>query len=269
MLVTTPRLERRTQRFAAPAAGAEVLATPPGQGVIMIMSLRLVLTSSAAAGARVPILSADDGSDVFWLSSATPEQEPSSTATYCWYPGAPLGGGDTGDPVQANTTGAAAAAGSASLPVGADITGFEVVFEAPSAAVAGQITVTNIQGGTLTYDVQQELNQGVTVSDRYPGGGIPASAAGSAITVNVPAMVSGGAWSLVITGTIAAGSPRTAPLPREGLHLKRGWRLRSTTFGLDVADQYSLIVAYVQEFYDGPEERADPMVPTYFYRPDQ
>lgn len=260
MPVTTPRMERRTQRFSAPGAGFEVNFIPPGQGALMIMSFRLVLATSAVAGPRVPILSAIDGTDTFWQAPGMPEQEPSSTAAYCWYPGAPVGGGDATGPVQANATGAAAAAGSASLPAGADITGFEAIFQAPAAAVAGQITVTNVQGGTLTYDVQQELALPTTVSDSYQPNGIPASAAGSQITVNIPAMASGGAWSLVVKGTISGGSPRTAPLPREGLHLKRGWALRTTTFGLDVADQYSSVVAYVQEFYDAPDAQADPSV---------
>lgn len=260
MPVTTPRMERRTQRFTAPPAGSEFTITPPGQGAIMVMSFRLVLATSAVAGPRIPILSATDGTDTFWQSPGTPEQEPSSSAAYCWYPGAPLGGGDTAGPVQANATGAAAAAGSASLPVGADITGFEAIFQAPAAAVAGVITVTNVQGGTLSYDVQQELALPTTVSDRYAAPGLPASAAGSAITVNIPAMASGGAWSLVVTGTISGGSPRTAPLPREGIHLKRGWQLKSTTFGLDVADQYSLMVGYIQEFFDAPGAQVDPSV---------
>lgn len=268
METTTPRLERRTQRFTAPAAGGEVLCVPPGQGGILVLSFRLQLVTSAVAGARVPILSAVDGTDTFWQSPATPEQEPSSTAAYCWYPGAPVAGGDTADPVQANATGAAAAAGSASLPAGADITSFEVTFEAPAAAVAGQITLTNVQGGTITYDVQQELNLPTTVSDNFGVPGLPASAAGSAITLNIPAMASGGAWSLVMHGTISGGTPRTAPLPREGVHLKRGWSLKTTTFGLDVADQYSLIVAYIQEHFDGPEIATVPISPFYEYQLD-
>lgn len=265
MPTTGPRLERRTQRFTAPAAGGEVLCLPPGQGGILVLSFRLQLVTSAVAGPRIPILTADDESDTFWTAAGPPEQEPSSTGVYCWYPGAPVGGGDTTGPVQANATGAAAAAGSASLPVGADITGFTAIFEAPAAAVAGQITVTNVQGGTITYDVQQELNLPTQVVANYPAPGLPASAAGSAITVNIPAMVSGGAWSLVVTGTISGGAPRTSPLPREGLHLRRGWRMRTTTFGLDVADQYSLLVAYIQEFYDGPEVASVPITPFYEY----
>lgn len=269
MLTTTPRLERRVQRFTAPAAGSEILCVPPGQGSILVLSFRLQLVTSAVAGPRIPILSADDGTDTFWNAAGPPEQEPSSTGVYCWYPGAPVGGGDTTGPVTSSATGAAAAAGSASLPLGADITEFEAVFEAPSAAVAGQITVTGLQGGTLTYDVQQELNVGTVVSDRYPPPGIPAIGGGSAIAVNIPAMVSGGAWSLTVVGTISGGAPRTAPLPREGLHIKRGWRMRTTTFGLDVADQYSLLVAYLQEHFDGPEVATVPITPYYEYPLDQ
>jgi hypothetical protein len=264
MPTTTPRIERRTLIVPTPAAGGEVLLTPTGQGPIQVLSFRLVLTSSAAAGARVPVLSADDATSTFWQAPGTPEQEPSSVASYCWYPGVLVGGGDTTGPTEANATGAAAAAGSAALPAGAYITGFQVDFQAPTAAIAGQITITNVQGGTLTYDVQQELTLPTTVRDNYAGNGLPAVAAGSVITVNIPAMVGGGAWSLVVTGTISAGAPRTAPLPREGLHLKRGYRLRTTTFGLDVADQYSSIVAYIQEFYDAPDFQSDPTVPTYF-----
>lgn len=263
MPTTTPRIERRVQTFNSPAAGGELLITPQGQGSIQILSLRFVLTASAVAGNRVPILTADDGTSVFWQGPAFVPLVASGVGSFCAYPGAPNGGGDQAAPTDASTTGAAAAAGSASLPNGATITGFDLEFQAPAAAVAGVVTVTNVQGGPLNYDVQQELNLPTAVNVRYPGGGIPASAAGVAPTVNVPAMVSGGAWSLTVYGTIPAGSPRTVPLPREGLHLRRGYRLRTVTSGLDVADAYTAIVTYVQEFPDAPEFDVEPTMPAY------
>jgi hypothetical protein len=236
--------------------------SPPGQGAIQVLSIRFTLTASAVAGGRTPVLLADDGTSVFWQSASGDQQEPSTTAAYCAYPGAPIAGGDVAAPTEASATGAAAAAGSAALPAGATITGWEAIFQAPAAAVAGQITVTNVQGGTLTYDVQQELNLPTTIGDQYPGNGLPASSGGVGPTVNIPAMVSGGAWSLEVRGTINVGSPRSVPLPREGLHLRRGMRLRTVTAGLDVGDQYAAVVAYVQEFPDAPGEQFDPTMPT-------
>jgi hypothetical protein len=221
-----------------------------------------VLTASAAAGNRTPVLQADDGTSTWWQSTAPAPIAPSAAQAYCAYPGAFPGAGDSGLGSQVNATGAAAAGGSAALPAGASITGFDLLFQAGTAAIGGQVTVTNAVGGTLTYDVQQETTGPTSVVDRFPGAGLPPVAAGSQITVTVPAMVGGGAWSLVVYGTIAVGAARQLALPREGIHLRRGMRLRTVTAGLDVADQYSAIVAYVQEFPDAPDEQFDPTMPT-------
>lgn len=262
MPTTDPRVERRVQTFPAPAPGAEMLITPTGQGAIQVLSLRWQLTASAVAGNRTPVLVADDGTSTWWQSTAPAPIVPSATQALCAFPGAIPGGGDGGGPVDAGTTGVAAAGGNAALPAGVSVTGFDLIFEAGTAAVAGQVTVTNAVGGTLTYDVQQETTGPTSIIERYPGAGLAAVAAGSAITVTVPAMVGGGAWSLVVYGTTAVGAARQLALPREGIHLRRGMRLRTITAGLDVADQYSLIVAYVQEFPDAPDDQFDPTMPT-------
>jgi hypothetical protein len=52
-------------------------------------------------------------------------------------------------------------------------------------------------------------------------------------------------------------------LPPEGLLLRRGWRLRTTTTLIDVGDQYSAISLYAQELPDGPTFKVDPTMPSY------
>jgi hypothetical protein len=53
--------------------------------------------------------------------------------------------------------------------------------------------------------------------------------------------------------------------PAEGLLLRRGWRLHSITSLIDVADQFSAIVAHVQELPDGPDYTLEPSVTTAAY----
>lgn len=61
-------------------------------------------------------------------------------------------------------------------------------------------------------------------------------------------------------GAYAGGAPGgvsgvagSMPLVQDGLWLQPGWRLRSITSGIDALDQYSAIVALVEEFPSGPE----------------
>jgi hypothetical protein len=51
--------------------------------------------------------------------------------------------------------------------------------------------------------------------------------------------------------------------PQEGILLRRGWRLRTITAAIDVADQYSAVSMWVQENPDGPDFVVDPTMLTY------
>lgn len=117
------------------------------------------------------------------------------------------GGVPTGGvPVAVSVTQAAGAATSAVLPAGASLTGFEVDFQAPAAAVSGAITITGLStaaggSGTLSYDVTVPPT-GLILGRMFPGPLAPASPAATP-QVNVPAIGSGPAYSVNVYGTTA------------------------------------------------------------------
>ena len=99
---------------------------------------------------------------------------------------------------QTSNTFTAASAGSVSLTAGAYITGFDVNFQAPAAAVSTTVTVTNVSGGTMSYNVSIPTT-GYALSVRYPNADAAASAV-VAPTVNVPAITGGPAYSITVYG---------------------------------------------------------------------
>lgn len=70
-----------------------------------------------------------------------------------------------------------------------------------------------------------------------------------------------------------AGAPQSAaignevlfPLPANGLLLPPGWRFRTSTDAIDVADQYSEIRALIQSFPQGPTDEWLPSVDTQIH----
>jgi len=92
-------------------------------------------------------------------------------------------------------TGSAAVAAntsnSASLPAVAGktnyMTGFSVTTQGGSSAAAGAVTITGTVTGTLTYEVGAAANSPLMLHVNFSSP-IPASAANTAITVNVPAL---------------------------------------------------------------------------------
>lgn len=107
--------------------------------------------------------------------------------------------------VQASATFAATAAGSVSLPNGVPITGFTIQMAPASATVAGVATVTNVAGGTMSYEIVDQTGGGESLTVNFPNP-LPTTGPGVAATVNVPALATGGAGSIVIYGvtTVAA-----------------------------------------------------------------
>jgi hypothetical protein len=87
-----------------------------------------------------------------------------------------------------------AGAGSAALPAGAAITGFTVSFSA-AASTAGTITVTNVTGGPIVYDVP--AGQAAPFVVNYP---VPIPASGGPVTVTVAGLGTG-AGAIEISGT--------------------------------------------------------------------
>lgn len=107
--------------------------------------------------------------------------------------------------VTASATGAAAAIVTATLPGVANktnyLTGFVATSTNPASTVSGTITITGCVGGTLSFQFVESNTFGgeMIVSFPYP---IPASAVNTAITVTIPAITSGGAGGLVVTGFV-------------------------------------------------------------------
>lgn len=95
---------------------------------------------------------------------------------------------------------AAAAGGSATLPAGSSLTGFDVNIAAATAAGATTVTVSNVLGANYVYTIQQETTQGAVLSIRYPGNGLPAASSGAVPTVTVNATAGGGAGTISIYG---------------------------------------------------------------------
>jgi hypothetical protein len=120
------------------------------------------------------------------------------------YPCGPTG--RTATPVTNSATGTTGAA-TATLAAGGVntltyISGFEITFSNPTAAVTLAITVTGVQGGTLNY-TQQVLAAGAAVPPPVPmivefPEPIPASALNAAIAVVVPALGAGASGISVV-----------------------------------------------------------------------
>lgn len=113
-------------------------------------------------------------------------------------------------PNQASNTFGAAATGSVSLPAGGFITGFDINFLPAAANVTGIVTVTNVSGGTMSYEIGIGTGGGGTdLPIRYPAP-LPAASSGVAPTVNVPAIVGGPAYSITVYGQTVGGTSAVA-----------------------------------------------------------
>lgn len=251
---------RFLRAIGTPAAGAEIDLVPDTQGGWRIQALIFTLTTSAVAGARIPQLTADDGTTVWWRSPAVTEIHPSSTDNFVGHPGI-FGAGAASDGLsrQVSSVFAAAAAGSAALAAGESITGFTLNFQGIAAATNMDVTVTNVFGGTMTYRIVNPI-LGKDLHIVFPDP-IPAATGLVAPTVNVPATVGGPAGSVTAYGRrVQAANVTSQAWPDEGLILQQGWHVRTVTANLDAGDQYSAIAVVVEELTSGPD---------YFVQPEQ
>lgn len=123
-----------------------------------------------------------------------------------------------------DTTFAAAASGSASLPGGNAITGFTVSVGPGVAAALTTVTVSNVVGGPLTYEFESPAAGGeTTLNINFPNPLLPVFA--TQITVTFNGTANTGAGSIEVTGqslvtaptvTIKIGQRTFQPNPASG-----------------------------------------------------
>lgn len=164
--------DRRARRMAADVLGIKPRRLPPMSGVV-------------TAGGLIAI-----GGD-------TGQQPVGPTSGNWWFLRAIVVNGLASLAAGTGTSGEGtftAGAGAASLPAGASITGFTVSFSA-AASTAGTITVSNVVGGPIVYDVP--AGQAAPIVVTYP---VPIPASGGAATVTVAGLGTG-AGAIEISGT--------------------------------------------------------------------
>lgn len=104
-------------------------------------------------------------------------------------------------------------ANSLALPVSFEsITGFTVNFQGGAAVVSGQLSVTNVVGGSIFYLITVPTT-GLNFQVAFPN---PLLSTGVAPTVNVPNFAAG-PYSITVTGTYANGLP--VPSAPEGAYI--------------------------------------------------
>lgn len=243
---------RFVQAIPSPAVGAEIDIVPFGMGTWRVQSFIFTLTTSAVAGVRSPILSATDGTTEWWRSPSVATLGPSSAGVFVAHPGIVAQGG-TGAEVakQASNAFAAAGTGVAALSNGDSVTGITINMQAVAAATTVDVTVTNVQGGTMTFRIEATV-PGSTITILFPEP-IPALNGGVAPTVTFPGAAGTPAGSVVIYGRAASlDATSSMSFPDEGLVLPQGFHLRTITAGIQAGDQYSAVAILVEELPSGP-----------------
>lgn len=112
--------------------------------------------------------------------------------------------GDAGiPPVPEELTAVVAAAAAGTLTLTGFLTVSEIIVEPAAAWPAGvnQVTVTNLTGGTQTYDLQGGTANPLVIT--FPG----SIATTGAPVVSVPAIVGGPAYTISAIGTVSGGTP--------------------------------------------------------------
>jgi len=102
---------------------------------------------------------------------------------------------------------AAGAAGTATLPAGSALTGFDITTAAPAAAVTATVTVSNIFNGPYVYDLTEAVATGGMLSVRYPN---PQFAPAGGPTVAIAATAGGAAGHINAYGTVLASVDQLA-----------------------------------------------------------
>lgn len=79
------------------------------------------------------------------------------------------------------------------------ITGLTVTARAPAATVGAVVTVAGVAGGTLSFQFVESASAGGKLEIVFATP-VPASAVNTAIVVTLPAVTTGGAGAVVVTG---------------------------------------------------------------------
>jgi hypothetical protein len=133
---------------------------------------------------------------------------------------------------------------------------FPFLVTPPAAGAEFQLTPKG-QGGWLVQSIAYTLTTSVAVANRLPAlvvsdGTTPFMRfeAPAAIPASIAARFQAyeGAFP-----TVGSGGLVTLSWPGRGVWLPQGYTLTSATAAIDIADQYSAIVAYVLEIPSGPD----------------
>lgn len=261
MALRREQYRRYLSVVAAPAVGVELDVTPTGMGDWRIQAIIFTLTTSAVAGTRAVQLSATDGTTEWWRSPVVAEVPPSTVQQFVSHPGI-VGGGSAGGEVARQVSNVFAAAGSVAVGLGAGdaLTGFTVCMQAIAAAVAFDVVITNVLGGTMTFRLTAPA-LGKDIHVVFPDA-LPAATGLVAPTVTVTGGAGSPAGSVHVYGR--AGSLDTVisqAMPDEGVFLRQGWHLRTVTAARDAGDAYTSIAVIVEEYPSGPDYSSSPAQP--------
>lgn len=256
-----PRL--RVKVIAPPAVGGNITITPDEGATWVVRALEYTLTTSAVVATRYSSLAVTDGNAEYWRGQPMTAQRPSAVERYVYDAG---GRGETPNyndfGRSAGAVAVAAAGQNAALAAGDYLTGFDLNFQAPGAAAVADVVVSNVQGGPLTYRISIPVG-GKDLSISYEQA-LPAQTGLVAPTVTVPAIVGGPAYSIVLhglSGQLAAAE--FGQMPDGGIILQPGWVLSTVTTNIDVADQYSAVVALIETYPTGPQWYGTPIAEPY------
>lgn len=126
-----------------------------------------------------------------------------------WCAAAPVTVPASTSPTYATVAAAAAAAASVNLPAGVPITGFDVVFDVPAAAVNTTVTVSGLTGANIVYDVTESATVPTTLEIRFPAP-LPATNGATQVNVAVAAIAGGAAYTITAYGSVPVAASQAA-----------------------------------------------------------
>jgi hypothetical protein len=227
------------EKLALPAAGGGLTYPIDGTYWRRLLSLAATLTTSATAGQRALNLAYLDGDGFAFnvvpiLAQVSPGQAIPIFADQAQVSPVP-GSGINPAPTVAAASAAAAGTATATLPLLNAITGFDVTVGGVAVNTTSLITVTGVQGGTLTYTQLSTTTNTDNVQVRFPQPLQPA-AAGTAIAVTFTGSANSPPLTIVAYGSAPLVS---AQVQLPDFMLKSGWQLALQLTGAQAGDQLS------------------------------
>lgn len=253
----------------APAVGAELSIVADGVGPLLVKAMAFRLATSAVVGLRVPVLTADDGTDAYWRMPVATGQPGSSTVDYTATAGAMPGGG--GGVTPTTTLGTDPPAGSemsVTVPAGQTwrLEAVEVTLVTSAVVNNRQVALVIDDGVNEIARIVSGVVQAASTTVRYVfSGQVDESANRGGVQLEpLPTIDVGPGWRIrtvttlldvgdnygpptIAYDTVGTGAFGSLAFPYGGLVLPRGFRLRTATSALDVGDQYSNVAALVFE----------------------